>query len=137
MITAIINQVGPPTDVIGIIEGESLSLSWQPPLMNSDSLCYKISINVTESLDPQNILTQFLSDCTFDTTYALSLSSIGIDQCDGHYLIEIHVVGVSFARVEGDFAKIEVTSSIQSCLPIATGIIVYITLRVHFHFLLN
>ena len=121
-----INRLGPPTDVNTAIEEKSLTLSWQPPLMlSSDTNCYKISVNVTGSRDPQNILTQFVSNCTYNTTYTLSLSSIGINRCNGDYFVEVSVAGVSFAQVEGDFARItETISSIQNCS--VTGKLCYI-----------
>ncbi len=123
---AAIYRLGPPIDINTVVEEKSLTLSWQPPLLMlapGVMLCYKISVNVTESLDPQNILTQFVSNCTYNTTYALSLSSIGINRCNGDYLIEIHVAGVTSAQVEGVFARIvEVISSIEGCSP--TGIII-------------
>ena len=124
-----INRLGPPTDVntYTVVEETSLILSWQSPLLlNSPDVivCYKISLNVSTSLHPLSTLTQFMLNCTVDTTYNFSFSAIGINRCNEDYLVEVHVAGVDMAQVEGDFARItKMIPSTQICSP--TGIPVY------------
>ena len=122
-----INRLGPPTDVNIVVEETSLTLSWQPPLLiNSPDVivCYKISLNVSTSLHSLSTLTQFMPDCTVDTTYNFSFSAIGIVRCNGDYIVKVHVAGVDMAQVEGDVARITELITSTQCYSVTGNYIV-------------